>query len=114
MFLICASASAKELRYDCKNNEAVDVGLPTSIYLEIEGNSVSLQNSANDLYYTGNLVATINANGDKVAVGFIGLILDGSLIVSKNVLKAKESAAITIVDSALDSVETAYTCELLK
>ena len=112
---LCLSVTAiADVSYDCKNIEANEVGLPISLYIEIEGRTVSLQNSANDLYYTGNLAATINASGDKVAVGFKDLILDGSVIVSKGMLKGKKTANLTIVDEALDSVETVYTCELVK
>lgn len=111
--ILCISTTAMaDVNYDCSSEEANNVGLPTSIYLEIEGNSVSIQNSKNDLYHTGSLVATINANGDKAAVGFKGLLLSaGSVIISKGVLKGEKSATIKIVDEALDSVETVYACK---
>lgn len=104
-------SSKLSVSYDCINSEASDVALPTKLYVEIEGSAVSVQNVSNDMYYEGKLVATIT-KGDKVATGFDELILDGSIIISEGISKSAKTASITIVDMALDSTETTYTCKL--
>ena len=112
--LAATPALAVNVEYNCKAADAVDVGLPQSIYVEIEETSVHIQNDSNDLYYSGELTNTSEGK-NQVAIGFKGLILDqnGRVLISDAMLNGHQTATLEIVDAALDSVETKYSCQNL-
>jgi hypothetical protein len=114
MFLaafISVTAFANDVSYVCKNANAVDVSLPSSIYVQIEGYSVSIQDNSNDIYHTGKLT-NLSEGANQVAVGFKSLILadNGRVLISQAMLNQNKQATLTIVDDALDSTSNEYQC----
>ena len=118
IFAITAFASilsfAIDVNYDCENQNTIDLALPLSVYVQIEGNSVSLQDNSNDLYHKGYLTNHFEGQ-NMVATGFESLILasDGRVLISKAMLKGKKKATLTVIDDALDSTYNEYSCKKL-
>jgi len=110
---VSAPCLAATVSFSCSSKKAGDLGLPSKIFVELEGSQVSLQNTENDIYFTGKMTGpAINAVGSRIAIGFTGLIMDGYVVIGADMLKKAKTSTMIIADEALDSVKTYYSCKL--